>query len=86
MNILYKLLGDKFNNLLIFLSELKKNNIHFTLEHIREETIMILISVPGQYWEVEFCDDGEIKVERFISHKGIESKDVLQELFDKFSD
>jgi len=77
---------DKFLNLLKFLSRLKESNIYFKLEYIREETIMVDVTVPGQRWEIEFFDDGSIKVERFASIRGIESSDILDELFDKFSD
>lgn len=75
-----------FSNLLSFLKDLKKHKIHFILEYIREETILVNIAVPGQRWEVEFCEDGSIKVERFMSYKGIEKESVLRELFEEFSD
>jgi hypothetical protein len=29
---------------------------------------MVLVTVPGERWEVEFFADGSIEVERFISN------------------
>jgi len=27
---------------------------------------MILLSIPGEHWEVEFFEDGHVEIERFI--------------------
>jgi hypothetical protein len=42
----------------VFLSNLANNRIQYTLEHNRDEAVMVLIAVPGQRWEVEFFADG----------------------------
>ena len=47
---------------------------------------MVQVTVPGEYWEVEFHEDGEIGVEVFVSRNGVEKGEVLRELFDRFSD
>jgi hypothetical protein len=46
---------------------------------------MVLIIVPGQYWEVEFFGDGSIEVEVYESDGEIYDEKKLDELFDKFS-
>lgn len=69
-----------------FLNQLKSSNIYFNLNYIRENAIMIEISVPGQRWEVEFFANGTVEVERFRSENGIEDPSVLSELFKHFSD
>jgi hypothetical protein len=73
-------------NLLSFLVRLKEVKIHYSLKHIRDEAIMVFISVPGEHWEVEFFEDGSIEIEVFKSDGEIYDEKKLVELFDKFSD
>ncbi len=73
--------------LLGFLSELEERNIFYRLSHVREETIMVEIAVPGERWEVEFFADGHLEVETFLANPaGIEGEEAIQRLFDQFSD
>lgn len=62
---------NSLQKLLDFLCQLDANKIRFTLKHIRDETIMVFISVPGERWEVEFFADGDIEVEVFKSEGDI---------------
>ena len=73
-------------NLLYFLVRLEAVKIHYSLKHSRDEAIMVLIHVPGQYWEVEFFENGSIEIEIFESDGEIYDEKKLNELFDKFSD
>jgi len=65
--------------LLAFLDKLDEHKIWYHLEHIRE-SVMVLVAIPGQRWEVEFFADGHVEVERFISPGKIEDEDVLSEI------
>ena len=47
---------------------------------------MVLVTVPGERWEVEFLADGSVEVERFISDGEIYGEDILGELFTKYTD
>ena len=73
------------NKLLKFLTDLESAHIRFTLEHNRTDTIMVLIVVPGERWEVEFYPDGEVEVEVFRS-AGMSGETELTRLFRDFSD
>jgi hypothetical protein len=77
---------NSLEKLLSFLAQLKGARISYSLEHNRDETIMVLITVPGQRWEVEFFQDGSIEIEIFKSDGEIYDKKMLDELFAKFSD
>ena len=55
--------------LLELLNRLNERRISYRLEHNRAEAIMVLITIPGQRWEVEFFEDGKIEVERFEDGK-----------------
>lgn len=81
-----KMKKNIFSELTAFLADLEKGNIYYTLAHQRDNTIMVIVTVPGERWEIEFCDDGSIEVERFISNGEIGGKEALRELLAKYSD
>ena len=47
---------------------------------------MVEVSVPGERWEIEFHQDGQVGVEVFASSKGVQGAELLEELFSRFSD
>ena len=72
--------------LLSFLSRLEQAKISYSLEHIRDETIMVLATVPGERWEIEFFEDGNVEVEIFKSSGEIKDESALERLFKEFTD
>ncbi len=71
--------------LLRFLDQLELAKIAYRLERIRD-SIMVVVAVPGERWEVEFFDDGQVEIERFFSTGMIEGDDVLDRLVAEHSD
>ncbi|MBA2447026.1 MAG: hypothetical protein H0V51_03270 [Chloroflexi bacterium] len=71
--------------LLRFLDQLELAKIAYRLERIRD-SIMVVVAVPGERWEVEFFDDGQVEIERFFSTGTIEGDDVLDRLVTEHSD
>jgi hypothetical protein len=47
---------------------------------------MVEAHVPGERWEIEFFEDGEIEVEIFRSDGSLRGADALEDLFRRFSD
>jgi hypothetical protein len=47
---------------------------------------MVLLTVPGERWEIECLGDGSIEVERFISNGEICGEEALYELFTTHAD
>jgi hypothetical protein len=76
----------KLETLLDFLSRLQGAKIWYCLKQIRDEAIMVEVSVPGKRWEIEFMRDGTIEVERFKSNGEIFGAAAIEELFNRFSD
>ena len=72
------------SNLLEFLERLEQHGIHYRLEHNRPESILVDIAVPGERWEVDLMENGEIEVERFVSDGSIYGEDELDMLFTEF--
>jgi hypothetical protein len=77
---------DRFDKLLAFLKQLKSSGIYHEVASYREESISVVVRVPGEYWEVDFLADGEIDVERFVSSGAVDDESALNELFARFSD
>jgi hypothetical protein len=75
-----------FHKLTSFLKQLEQAHIHYTLASHRDEAIMVLVTVPGERWEVEFLDDGTVEVERFISNGEICGEEKLHALLTKYAD
>jgi len=75
-----------FRKLTTFLKHLEEARIHYALACQREDTIMVLVTVPGERWEVEFLGDGSIEVERFVSNGEICGEEVLHELWTRYAD
>jgi hypothetical protein len=65
---------------------LRAAHIFYTLSAPTEGAIMVEIAVPGERWEIEFHEDGEIGVERFVSAQGVGGAELLDDLFRRFSD
>jgi hypothetical protein len=72
--------------LLAFLERLEGLKLHYTLTHVRD-SIMIEIAVPGERWEVEFFDNGDVEIERFVS-TGVDKidDDALDRLVVEYSE
>lgn len=69
--------------LILFLEKLEENKIYYHLNKVRE-SIMVEIAVPGERWEVEFFEDGNVEIEKFISCGEIFKKDEIETLFEEF--
>jgi hypothetical protein len=69
-----------FSRLLDFLRKLRQQKIAFDLRNSRDDAIMVEINVPGERWEVEFLEDGEIEVEVFRSGGEIRDEGILEKL------
>lgn len=72
--------------LISFLNKLEEKKIFYQISKIRNESILIEITVPGQKWEVEFMENGDVEIEKFLSNGTIYGNDELAQLFKEFSD
>src|SRR5258708_29779439 len=76
---------SQFTKLLSFLERLDNAKITYWMEHAREDSILISTVAPGEYWEIEFMEDGSIEIERYRSTGKIEDESRLADLFAAFS-
>jgi hypothetical protein len=73
-------------DLLGLLARLRAAHIHYELSDPTDGAVMVSVSVPGERWEVELHEDGQIGVEAFVSAKGVQGAEALEDLFCRFSD
>jgi hypothetical protein len=73
-------------DLLKLLARLKAAHIYYRLSDPTDGAVMIEVSVPGERWEIEVHEDGRTSVEVFVSSRGVQGSELLQQLFDRFSD
>jgi hypothetical protein len=72
--------------LLEFLRRLEENALSYSLEHNREDAIMVLVAIPGERWEIEFFQDGKVEIEIFGSSGKIYDRGMIEQLFERHSD
>lgn len=65
-----------------FLDRLDEADIHYDLSSVREESVRVGATLPGERWEVEFHADGDVEVEIFKSDGEVHDASVLDELFE----
>jgi hypothetical protein len=70
---------------LAFLAQLDAAHIAYRLEHVRD-SLMIIVAVPGERWEIEFFPDDHVEVERFVSTGVMENEDRLADLLARYAD
>ena len=78
--------ANGFDRLILFLQNLEKQAIDYSLAHHRDEAVMVIVAVPGERWEIEFLSDGSVEVEKFVSNGEIAGEEALGELFDRYSE
>jgi|1186.fasta_scaffold1293986_2 hypothetical protein len=49
----------------------------------RYDAVTILAHVPGQYWEIDFLEDGSVDVEVFRSTQTLEDESAIERLIDE---
>ena len=77
---------SKLSKLTGFLDRLDKASIHYTLASVREGAVSVGVSVPGERWEVEFMDDGDVDVEIFKSDGETFEFSEVEELFERHAE
>ncbi len=77
---------NQFSRLLAFLERLDRAKISYSMRHSRDDALMIIAFAPGEYWEIEFLEEGDVEIERYRSNGHIDDESVLEELFALWSE
>jgi hypothetical protein len=73
-------------DVLAVLRRLDTARIRYRLEQTRDDAIAIEVVVPGERWEIEFLENGEVEIEIFRSNGEILDAHALDDLCARFSD
>lgn len=75
----------KNNKLFSFMAELQEHPLSFRVHSREPDSIVIVVDVPGQHWNVEFPATGTVKVKIFkCSGEGVFGEEKLPELLQHF--
>ena len=64
------------------LDRLDEAEIQYTLASVSEGAIVVGVDVPGEHWNVEFLDDGDIEVEIFKGDGQVFDYGIIEDLFE----
>lgn len=59
--------SDPLRSVFSLMGLLRRFHLHFELRSHTEDCVLVVVSVPGERWEVEFFADGRRTFERFYS-------------------
>ncbi len=79
-------MSEKHHNLYALLERLDAVKIHYTLNRVREDTVMVEMVVPDRRYEIEVFTDGSVEVEIFTSNGSIGGQELIEEMFRDYSD
>ena len=78
--------NDAMRILLDLSSRMHASKIHHTITKYRDDGVSIIATVPGERWEIDVLDDGEIVVEVFKAQGQCRGQEALDDLFARHSD
>jgi hypothetical protein len=77
---------DTFANFLNLLRRLQATGLFHRVQQVRDDALAVEVAVPGERWEIEFLEDGEVEIEIFRSNGEIQGAQALDDLFRRFGD
>ena len=77
---------DTISEFIQFLEKLESKKFFFSISKYLNDSISVTAVVPGERWEIDVNQQGEIQIEVFKSNGKIYDSSILQSLFDRFSD
>jgi len=79
-------LGEAQRDIFRLLEQLAARGIGCQMSAYRDDYIMVVVRVPGEYWEVEFSSEGEVEVEIYRSDGRLLDEASFSDLFERYSD
>lgn len=69
-----------------FCQTLVRNGIRYHMDVCSDYAIMVTVAVPGERWEIEFMENGEVQIERFVSEGVEDCEKPLEALLEWYKD
>jgi hypothetical protein len=77
---------SSIEHLVSILKEIESRKIHYTLQRYLDDSISLCVAVPGERWEIDINQFGEMQIEIFKSNGEIHDSEMLDDLFERFAD
>jgi hypothetical protein len=77
--------SDPYRRLMKIIHALEAARVHFSVTRYRRDAISVLATVPGERWEIDVLETGEVEFERFVSAGGVAGKAELREAIAKIA-
>ncbi len=77
---------EPFRILFEILAQLDEAKIAYTVTRYRYDSISVLAHLPGERWEIDVMEDGDVDFERFVSNGEILEREDIGEYIKRFAD
>ena len=77
---------EPFRVLFDIIEQLETAKISYTVSKYRYDAVSILAHLPGERWEIDVMEDGDVDFERFVSNGEVVERSVLDECIQRFAD
>src|SRR5581483_9929737 len=74
-----KVKGEPFAKLMEIIRSLKAARIHFEVRYHRYDGITIEANLPGERWEIDVLEDGDVDFERFVTAGGVHGEEEMRQ-------
>ncbi len=73
---------DKMMEIIAFLEE---NHVYYRISKVSDanNSIMIDLAIPGERWEIDIQDNGQVSIDKFIYDMNYYDETALEELVEK---
>ena len=78
-------MNKPFRVLFDILHQLDEAKIAYTVTRYRYDAVSVIAKVPGERWEIDVMEDGDVDFERFVSNGEILERDRLDEYIKRFT-
>jgi hypothetical protein len=75
-----------FAKFMEIIDSLERASIHYRVDKHRDDGISIEVAVPGERWEVDVLEDGEVDFERFVSNGHVGGEDEMNQAIAKWAE
>ncbi len=81
-----KVKDSPFETLQAIFAALDAAAIHYTVARYRDDAVSIRATVPGERWEIDVLEDGDVDFERFVGDGETLGPDELKQFITRFTE
>ena len=75
-----------FAKLMRIIRDLEAAKIYFRVDYHSDGKVTIAAVVPGERWEIDVLEDGEVDFERFVTTGGVVGEDEMKAAIEKWAE